>query len=102
MKSLKNVALFAIIFAGNTFPMRMTEMGQKGAKSKVRHFLSYFIYSLETTEGIWISKKIAEENSEYIKMLSQRSNANKIGLPFSIELIKLAFNILSHPTYIKN
>ena len=57
------------------------------------------IYEKGTSNGVWIDKKIAQENSMLIDMLSRRdSELSEIGLPFSIDSIKLALDVLSNKT----
>ena len=92
----RSVILCVMVLMVNIFSMRMTKMGNKAFEKSIEAIKQqqYFIYALDTAQGIWVDKKIIEQNSPVIKMLSQRGKSNKIGLPFSIEPIKLAIDVL--------
>ena len=82
--------------------MGITEQGKIAAANLLKKIDAYFIYALDTNDGIWIKKKTAEANSDYIKKQAQYNKSNQIGLPFSIDQIRVAFDVLRNKVNVHN
>ncbi|HLJ31866.1 MAG TPA: hypothetical protein VKU36_05480, partial [Candidatus Babeliales bacterium] len=80
MKNIVKIAFFMLITSSVAFSMEQPQ---------------YFIHTIDTDQGIWVDKNVADQNSEMIAMLSRHGGSNKIALPFPVESIQEAFEVLS-------
>jgi len=87
VKNIIKIAVFMMVFKCAAFSMEQPK---------------YFIHTLDTDQGIWVDKSVAEKNSEMIAMLSRHGGSDEIALPFPVELIQEAFDILSDKTNVND
>jgi hypothetical protein len=90
LRSLGVVGLLAVIFVGNLCADPQQERAKQYQPGK------YFVYEQGTSEGVLVDQALLDTNSEMIKgRIRFQGRPQEIPLPFSLDDIKLTFNVLN-------